>query len=458
MAYRDNASSPELQEYYDSAPSHRLTGNAVPSNDIPMSPRLGANPFSDSSAALNNPANVPYTDAPRRQHFGDRRGEFAQTNEDWTEKSAPRSKKIRYFVIVGLLLLILGGVGAAVGVTVSKKNSNNSSTSSSSTSVVNETNNDPSQFEKDPALIQSFYGIAYTPEGSQLPDCGNSLDQVITDIQLLSQLTTRIRLYGADCNVTELVLEAIKQTKVNMSVVVANYPIATDGGAAYTQQAILLEQAIEAYGTDHIIGMTVGNEFILDYLDDNDATDPNGAVGNEGAEMLMGFINDTKTMLSNMSVSLPVGNSDAGAYFNTLVLEDVDYGMANVHPWFANVSIDQAAGWTWSFFEINNVDFAATLSNSPSMSIAETGWPTNSSNAGNESNGPSNASEANLQIFLDTFVCQANANGTEYYFFEYFDEVWKGEEFGGVEGYWGLFYANRTLKNIVIPDCNSTSS
>lgn len=33
-----------------------------------------------------------------------------------------------------------------------------------------------------------------------------------------------------------------------MSVVVANYPIATDGGAAYTQQAILLEQAIEAYG------------------------------------------------------------------------------------------------------------------------------------------------------------------------------------------------------------------
>jgi len=243
-----------------------------------------------------------------------------------------------------------------------------------------------------------------------------------------------------------------------MSVVVANYPIATDGGAAYTQQAILLEQAIEAYGTDHIIGMTVGNEFILDYLDDNDATDPNGAVGNEGAEMLMGFINDTKTMLSNMSVSLPVGNSDAGAYFNTLVLEDVDYGMANVHPWFANVSIDQAAGWTWSFFEINNVDFAATLSNKPSMSIAETGWPTNSSNAGNESNGPSNASEANLQIFLDTFVCQANANGTEYYFFEYFDEIWKGEEFGGVEGYWGLFYANRTLKNIVIPNCNTSSS
>ncbi|KAE9402884.1 glycoside hydrolase [Gymnopus androsaceus JB14] len=398
MAYRDNAASPELQEYYDSS------------------------------------------------HFGDRRGEFEQTNDTWMENAPNKSKKIRYFVIAGLVLLILGGIGAAVGVTVSKKTSNDSSSSSSS--VVTENNNDPSNFEKNSALKQSFYGIAYTPEGSQLPECGNSLADVITDIQLLSQLTTRVRLYGADCNQTELVLEAIKQTKVNMSVVVANYPIATDGGSAYTTQAILLEQAVKAYGTDNIIGMTVGNEFILDYLDDNGGTDPNSAVGNQGAEILLGFINDTKTMLSNMSVSLPIGNADAGAYFNDLVLGDVDYGMANVHPWFANVTSSNDT----------DVALASTLTNTPSMSIAETGWPTNSSDVGNESNGPSNASEANLQTFIDTFVCQANANGTEYYFFEYFDEPWKGEQFGGVEGYWGLFYSNRTLKNIVIPDCNTTSS
>lgn len=63
----------------------------------------------------------------------------------------------------------------------------------------------------------------------------------------------------------------------------------------------------------------------------------------------------------------------------------------------------------------------------------------NSSDAGNESNGPSTATVGNLQIFLDNFVCQANANGTAYFFFEYFDEVWKDEEFGGVEGWWGLF-------------------
>lgn len=49
--------------------------------------------------------------------------------------------------------------------------------------------------------------------------------------------------------------------------------------------------------------------------------------------------------------------------------------MANDHPWFANVSIDQAAGWTYQFFEQTNVAAAANVSNHPTMYIAETGWP-----------------------------------------------------------------------------------
>jgi hypothetical protein len=36
---------------------------------------------------------------------------------------------------------------------------------------------DPSKFQLDSRLHKSFYGIAYTPEGSQLPSCGNSLGE-----------------------------------------------------------------------------------------------------------------------------------------------------------------------------------------------------------------------------------------------------------------------------------------
>jgi exo-beta-1,3-glucanase (GH17 family) len=80
--------------------------------------------------------------------------------------------------------------------------------------------NDPSKFEKDSRLKNSFYGFAYTPLGALLPECGATQANVTEDIQLLSQLTTRIRLYGADCNQTALVLQAIQDTKVDLEVFV----------------------------------------------------------------------------------------------------------------------------------------------------------------------------------------------------------------------------------------------
>lgn len=125
-------------------------------------------------------------------------------------------------------------------------------------------------------------------------------------------------------------------------------------------------------------------------------TDPNGSAGNAGrflswplhmhstscpvlaAATLISYIQDTQSMLSslNLGKTIPVGNADAGSYFNTMVLEAVNYGMSNVHPWFANQSIENAAGWTAEFFNTTNVQFAATLPNTPYMYIAETGWPT----------------------------------------------------------------------------------
>lgn len=91
--------------------------------------------------------------------------------------------------VVGLIVLIVAGV--VIGVEVSKHNSSKTSSSSSSSSakknsngtyavgpygVVQQTDpNDPSTFIKDDNLKQSFYGMAYTPDNSQLPDCGNSL-------------------------------------------------------------------------------------------------------------------------------------------------------------------------------------------------------------------------------------------------------------------------------------------
>lgn len=94
--------------------------------------------------------------------------------------------------LVGLLAVIAIGVG--VGVSLSKKNKSNSTSSGSSgnntSDPVQQTDpNDPSTFKKDDRLKQSFYGLAYSPNDVIYPACGAQLSDVITDIQLMSQLT-----------------------------------------------------------------------------------------------------------------------------------------------------------------------------------------------------------------------------------------------------------------------------
>ncbi|KAJ7096514.1 glycoside hydrolase [Mycena belliarum] len=427
-------SQTDFQQYYD-------TPHGAPAQDIPLQKYGGY---------MQTPAAESQADIAGRDYHS----KPTPPTDAWLEKPAPRQGgRTKWKVLGALSLLGLVGAGVALGVVLSKKSA--AASGSSNTSSKASVGGDPSVFAKDAALVKSFWGIAYTPEGSQLPNCGNSLDDIIKDIQLLSQLTTRIRLYGADCNQTELVLEAIVRTKVDMTVWLGNYVVATDKGAAYARQRDLIGAALRKYGAAHVGGVTVGNEFMLNYLNANKAVDPNGSVGNVGAAMLIEFIKDTRAMMGTLGLgNITVGTSDAGSYFNTLVLESIDYGMANVHAWFANTTIEAAAGWTADFFRETNLPAAAAVPNKPEMFIAETGWPTNSSDAVSASNGAAVASEANLQIFMDTFVCQANANGTKYFFFEHFDEKWKDDDFGGVEGWWGLFHRNRTLKSITIPTCS----
>ena len=68
-------------------------------------------------------------------------------------------------------------------------------------------------------------------------------------------------------------------------------------------------------------------EFSFSWATDQGISDVNTAVGNTGAALLLQNITDMKTTLSDMSIDLPVGTSDAGSYFNNEVLAAVDYGV-----------------------------------------------------------------------------------------------------------------------------------
>ncbi|KAF3939694.1 hypothetical protein ABW19_dt0206353 [Dactylella cylindrospora] len=126
--------------------------------------------------------------------------------------------------------------------------------------------------------------------------------------------------------------------------------------------------------------------------------------------------------------------------------------MANVHPFFAGVTVEDAPGWTWEFTENNDVAIARQTTRNPNVIVSEVGWP---SGGGTLLGSVAGIDEMNQ--FLQSYVCEANKNGTEYFWFVPFDEPWKekfnepGKEW---ETQWGLMDVNRNLKDgVVIPDC-----
>jgi exo-beta-1,3-glucanase (GH17 family) len=109
--------------------------------------------------------------------------------------------------------------------------------------------------------------------------------------------------------------------------------------------------------------------------------------------------------------TIPVFTTDLADNFKTDLIESSDQAWANVHPYFASVSITKAAEWTWNFYE-EHIGKPARTAGKIGV-ISETGWPTKG-----DAKGDSIPSMANLQRFVDDFVCQTNTKGIPYYFFE----------------------------------------
>lgn len=286
----------------------------------------------------------------------------------------------------------------------------------------------------DPNIKKSFYGVNYGPVNASYPWCGNTLGDVIEDIKLVSQLTSRIRLYGMDCHMAEYTLEAILLMKLNITIVPTIW--VDDNDTTYKRQFDSFFDLITKYGVDNIDGVSVGNEVL--FRKDLPAKD------------LYKRIADVRDKVNSMGLkkTLPVFTSDLGSNVVSSFVNANDMVWANVHPYFGGVNVEQAANWTFQFFQDNDV--ALAKANNKDAIMSEVGWPT----AGAPQQGAV-ASVNNLQIFLDTFICAAN-NRVKYYYFETFDAPWKAQRWTVLEGSWGLFNPDRSLKtNIKLPDCTA---
>jgi len=369
-----------------------------------------------------------------------------------------RSKRCKWLIIILVFIVICGAiVGGVVGSMV-----NNGRDESKAGGAKGETAKDDTKkngdLGKNSAEIKEllnnsdlhrvFPGMDYTPLNSQYPDCMHnppSQNNITRDVAILGQLTNKIRLYGTDCNQTQMLIHSIQRlelddTKIWMGVWLDKNETTNE------RQMSQMWDILDEYGEDPFEGIIIANEILFRK--------------EMNISALAEILDDTRTKLKKKNLKLPVATSDLGDDWTSELASDSDYIMANIHPFFAGVEADGAADWTSSFWKNNNGQF--WKSDKQKNIISETGWPTGGgTHCGGTSTSCTKGSVAGvdeLNTFMEDWVCQALKNGTNYFWFEAFDEPWKerynekGKEW---EDKWGLLTIDRELKKgVKIPDCD----
>lgn len=118
-----------------------------------------------------------------------------------------------------------------------------------------------SDLKPDPSLKRIFDGMDYTPLNAQYPGCGAIQENVTADVAILQQLTTKVRLYGTDCEQATMTLNAIQNLKVNMTVFVGVW--VDNNSTTLQRQLNAMYEILQKYPTDLIEGIAVGNEVLF---------------------------------------------------------------------------------------------------------------------------------------------------------------------------------------------------
>jgi exo-beta-1,3-glucanase (GH17 family) len=351
-------------------------------------------PVSSSRAALNDPA---------------------LEKSVWLKDSKPKGRKWKktLFILLGILVVLAIAGGAVGGILGTRKSGPPGGQSAAADDANGDLSKDSAEIKKlmnNPNLHKVFSGFAYTPFASQYPECLTnppSQNNVTRDVAMMSQLTNVLRLYGTDCNQTEMVLHAInrlqlKDMKIWLGVWLGN------NDTTNTRQMNQMWKILDSNGDKNLKGIVIGNEVLFR----KDLT----------STQLTSYLTHAKSNLTAKGLNLPVATSDLGDNWTADLATNVDVVMSNIHPFFGGVSIDQAAGWTYDFWQSHDVAVTAGMTGKKHI-ISEFGWPSEGGNDCSPApNCPDSTSGAvanipNMNKLMNAWVCQALTNGTDYFWY-----------------------------------------
>jgi exo-beta-1,3-glucanase (GH17 family) len=287
--------------------------------------------------------------------------------------------------------------------------------------------------------------IAYGPhrDGQYSGGPSPNRDELREDLRLMCEHWSLLRLYDA-AGAAETILDVIQEDALDMKVmlgvwigveerrgktgeVLERFPEARAANRREVEAAIRLANAYP----DIVLAINVGNE-----------TQVFWSSHRVPPELLIDYVREVRAR-----TDLPVTVADDFNFWNKpesdTVAREVDFIVMHAHPLWNGILLEDALDWTGArFAEVQAVHPGHTIV------LGESGWATQKHDAGEQAELiKGRPGEGQQDVFYDALSAWAERERITTFFFEAFDENWKGGEHPDeVEKHWGVFRADRTPK------------
>jgi exo-beta-1,3-glucanase (GH17 family) len=291
--------------------------------------------------------------------------------------------------------------------------------------------------------------ICYGPHrDGQTPDSGPqpTREQVAEDARIMAKHWRYVRMYGAG-EATEFMLQTIREEKLPLKLMlgiwIAPETQLDQGGNVIATSAENAEKNRQQVAEGIRLANTYRNEVAAI------------GVGNETQVFWSAYRCTTDSLIKHIrtvraAVSQPVTTCDGYEFWlsadSDKVAPEVDFAAVHIYAMWNKQRLENALAWSQDVW-------AKVNARHPGLPfvVTEIGWATDRGNEGYQAEGVLGPwGEQPQEVFYRAVRDWANSHRIPYFWFQAFDEKWKGgREPNEVEKHWGVYFSNRKPKLVM---------